>query len=129
MWKNRVNLIKQARTHMTNKSYSQAACLRKYLRLIEVVHNIERRTLSPTVFNNSARSKELTVIATVYWDLLRIYDTNSGYGDRMRVAAEKLSQFLPFSPLYPDVIRKAEQFAKSRNIQNMSDIFTSLACR
>jgi len=114
MWKNRVNLIKQARTHMQNKSYSQAAVsYEKYLRLIEVVYNLERGGLEPKVFSNSARSKEMTVIATVYWDLMRIYDSNAGYGDRMRSSAQKLSMFLPFSPLYPDVIRKAEQFQRS----------------
>jgi hypothetical protein len=114
MWKNRVNLIKQARTHMQNKSYSHAAVsYEKYLRLIEVVYNLERGGLEPKVFSNSSRSKEMTVIATVYWDLMRIYDSNSGYGDRMRLSAQKLALFLPFSPLYPDVIKKAEQFQRS----------------
>lgn len=114
MWKNRVNLIKQARAHMANKSYSQAAVsYEKYLRLIEVVYNLEKGGLKPEVFSNSNRSKEMTVIATVYWDLVRIYDSSSGYGDRMRQSAEKLALFLPFSPLFGDIIKKAEQFVKT----------------
>jgi hypothetical protein len=114
MWKNRVNLIKQARTHMQNKSYSQAAVsYEKYLRLIELVYNLERGALEPKVFSNSNRSKEMTVIATVYWDLMRIYDSNAGYGDRMRTAAQKLALFLPFSSLYPDIVKKAQQFQRS----------------
>lgn len=120
MWKNRVNLVKQARTLMTNKSYSEAAvAYEKYIRLLEVVYNLERGHLSPAVFSNSARSKEMTVIASVYWDLLRIYDTNPGYGDRMRVAAEKLALFLPFSPLYADVVRKAETFSRGAKNPDM----------
>ena len=55
----------------------------------------------------------MTVIANVYWDLVRIYDSNSGYGDRMRISAQKLAQFLPFSPLYPDIVKKAQQFQRS----------------
>lgn len=114
MWKNRVHLIKQARTYMTNKSYSEAAVsYEKYLRILEMVYNLEKGGLNPTVFSNSARSKEMSVIATTYWDLLRIYDTNPGYGERMKVAAEKLALFLPFSPLYPDIVKRAEQFARS----------------
>jgi len=114
MWKNRVNLIKQARAHMANKSYSQAAVsYEKYLRLIEVVYNLEKGGLKPDVFSNSNRSKEMTVIATVYWDLVRIYDSSAGYGDRMRNAAQKLALFLPFSPLFADILKKAEQFAKT----------------
>jgi hypothetical protein len=113
-WKNRVHLIKNARGLMAQKAYSEAAVqYEKYLRVLEVVYNLKKGELSPAVFNNSSRSKELTVVASVYWDLLRIYDTNPRYGDRMAQAAVKLSQFLPYSPIYPDIVKKAEQFSRS----------------
>lgn len=113
-WKNRVHLIKNARALMTRKSYSEAAVqYEKYLRLMEVVHNIKKGELSPKIFNNSARSKELTVIASVYWDLMRIYDTSPRYGDRMMASARKLGEFLPFSTIYPDVLKKSESFLKN----------------
>jgi hypothetical protein len=80
---------------------------------MEVVHNIKKGELSPKLFNNSSRSKELTVIASVYWDLMRIYDTSPRYGDRMMAAAKKLGEFLPFSTIYPDVLKKSESFLKS----------------
>lgn len=116
MWKNRVNLIKQARNLMAQKSYSEAAVnYEKYLRLLEVVYNVEKGALAPEVFNNSKRSKELTVVASVYWDLLRIYDTSPRYGNRMTTAADKLARFLPLSPIYPDIIKKAEAFTKTAN--------------
>lgn len=114
MWKNRVHLIKNARNLMTQKAYSEAAVqYEKYLRVLEVVYNLQKGAISPKVFNNSARSKEMTVIASVYWDLLRIYDTSPRYGDRMSTAAKKLSEFLPFSPLYPDVVKQAEAMVRS----------------
>lgn len=114
MWKNRVNLIKQARSLMAQKSYSEAAVnYEKYIRLLEVVYNVEKGQLKPEVFNNSKRSKELTVVASVYWDLLRIYDTSPRYGNRMAIASDKLSKFLPLSPIYPDIVKKAEVFAKT----------------
>ena len=122
MWKNRVNLIKQARTLMSQKSYSEAAvCYEKYIRLLEVVYNVDKGALKPEVFNNSKRSKELTVVASVYWDLLRIYDTSSRYGSRMATAADKLALFLPLSPIYPDIIKKAEAYLKTaKNTEVMS---------
>ena len=114
VWKNRVHLIKNARGLMNQKAYSEAAVqYEKYLRVLEVVYNLKKGELSPAVFNNSSRSKELTVIASVYWDLVRIYDTSPRYGDRMQRAAQKLAQFLQFSPIYPDIVKKAEQFAKN----------------
>jgi hypothetical protein len=113
MWKNRVHLIKNARGLMTHKAYSEAAVqYEKYLRVLEVVYNLKKGELAPAVFNNSSRSKELTVIASVYWDMLRIYDTSPRYTDRMQHSAEKLAMFLPFSPIYPDILKKAELFAK-----------------
>lgn len=114
VWKNRVHLIKNARVMMNQKSYSEAAVqYEKYIRVLEVVYNLKKGELSPAVFNNSARSKELTVLASVYWDLVRIYDTSPRYGDRMSHATVKLAQFLQFSPMYPDIMKKAEQFAKT----------------
>lgn len=113
-WKNRVHLIKNGRTLMTQKAYSEAAVqYEKYLRVLEMVYNVGKGELSPKVFNNSSRSKELTVIASVYWDLLRIYDTSPRYGERMARAGSKLAEFLQFSPIYPDIVKKAENFAKS----------------
>jgi hypothetical protein len=114
MWKNRISLVKQARALMINKSYSEAAvAYEKYIRVLEVVNNLERGELSPAVFSNSTHSKEMTIIASAYWDLLRIYDTNPAYGERMDKASEQLALFLPFSPLYPNVVRKAEQFLRT----------------
>ena len=114
IWKNRVLLIKNGRTCMANKQYSEAAVqYEKYLKVLEVVYNLKRGEISPAIFNNSKRSKEVTVIASVYWDLLRIYDTNPRYGDRMQTSARKLAEFLPFSTIYPDIVKKAESFAKT----------------
>lgn len=114
LWKSRVNLIRQARGLMAQKAYSEAAvAYEKYLRVLEMVYNRRTGDLSPEVFNNSKRSKELTVVTSVYWDLMRIYDTSPRYGQRMGMAAGKLVQFLPFSPIYPDVIRKAEAFVRT----------------
>lgn len=114
MWKNRVHLIKNARNLMAQKAYSEAAVqYEKYLRVLEMVYALKKGELSPAVFNNSTRSKELTVVASVYWDLMRIYDTNPRYGERMQQSAIKLTQFLPFSTIYPDILKKAESFSRS----------------
>lgn len=114
MWKSRVNLVKQGRSLMAQKAYSEAAVVyEKYIRVLEVVYNLKRGELSPKVFNNSQRSKEMTVIASVYWDLVRIYDTSPAYGDRMAKSAAKLAEFLPFTSIYPTVVKKAEVFARS----------------
>lgn len=114
MWKNRVQLVKNARALMAQKAYTEAAIqYEKYLRVLELVYSIEKGQLDPKVFNNSARSKEMTVIASVYWDLLRIYDTSPHYSERMSDAAKKLSDFLPFSQIYPDVVKQAEYFSRS----------------
>jgi hypothetical protein len=120
VWKNRVHLIKNARSLMSQKAYSEAAVqYEKYLRVLEVVYNLKKGELSPAVFNNSSRSKELTVIASVYWDLVRIYDTSPRYGERMQRAALKLAEFLQFSPIYPDIVKKAEQFSRSAKNQGV----------
>jgi hypothetical protein len=113
LWKSRVNLIRRARQLMSDKAYSDAAVqYEKYIKVLELVFEVGSGKLTPEAFKDSARTQELTVVAGVYWDLLRIYDTSESYGDRMRHAGEKLSQFLKFTPVYPDIMRKAEAFSK-----------------
>ncbi|MCB0406597.1 MAG: hypothetical protein KDD34_00255 [Bdellovibrionales bacterium] len=114
LWKNRVNLIKQARGLMAQKAYSEAAVsYEKYLRILEVIYSRKKGELDPKIFNHSKKSKEVTVITSVYWDLMRIYDMSPRYGDRMAQAAAKLSLFVPYSQIYPDIIKKAEAFQRS----------------
>lgn len=116
LWKNRVKLIRQGRQMMQQKNYADAAvAYEKYLRILELVYDVQRGGLAPELFSNSKRSKELTVITSVYWDLLRIYDTSPRYGDRQSKVAQKLAEFIRFSSIQMDLIKKAETFLKSAN--------------
>jgi len=114
LWKNRVQLIKQARTCMNQKMYSEAAgAYEKYIKIMEIVFECKKGELKPELFKESARHTELTVVASVYWDLLRIYDMNDKYADRQSNCAKQLANFIRFTPIYPDIIRKAEIFQRS----------------
>ncbi|MEN0058931.1 MAG: CFI-box-CTERM domain-containing protein, partial [Bdellovibrio sp.] len=115
LWKSRVMLIKKARQSMSQKMYSEAAVsYEKYLKILDIVFEVKKGDrLRPEAFKDSARTTELTVVASVYWDLMRIYDTNEKYSDRMTTAAKQLAAFIQFTPIYPDIIRKAEAFQKT----------------
>ncbi|MBX2988222.1 MAG: hypothetical protein KF802_10020 [Bdellovibrionaceae bacterium] len=118
LWKNRVQLIKRARTMMSEKNYSEAAVsYEKYLKILEIVFGCKKgQFLTPEMFKDNARTSELTVVASVYWDLLRIYDTSDKYAERQQIAARQLAQFVRFTPIFPDIIKKAEAFVRqSRN--------------
>lgn len=115
LWKSRTELVKQGRSFFQQKAYSESAmCYEKYLKVLKIVHDVEE--LTPEMFSNSARSKELTIITTVYFDLLRAYDTQPKYAERMAAVSKKLSQFAPYSPIFPNLVRNAEIFA--RNAKN-----------
>jgi hypothetical protein len=128
LWKSRVNLIKKARQCMQDKAFSDAAvAYEKYIKVLEVVFESKSGDLTPEQFKDSARTQELTVVASVYWDLLRIYDTSPKYGERQANAAKKLSQFLKFTPIFPDIIRKAEAFQKTAKNPKVIKDFLKLA--
>jgi hypothetical protein len=113
MWKSRVSLIKKARALMREKSFADSAiAYEKYLKILETVYECKTNEISPEHLKKTARTQELTVVASVYWDLMRIYDTSEKYTARMEIAAKKLAEFLPLTPLYPDVIKRAESFQK-----------------
>ncbi len=128
LWKSRVNLIKKARQCMNDKMFSDAAvAYEKYLRVLEVVFDAKPGELSPEHFKDSARTQELTIVASVYWDLLRIYDTSERYGERQGQSAQKLANFLKFTPILPDIVRKAEVFLKTTKNPAMIKQFLKLA--
>jgi hypothetical protein len=119
LWKSRVNLIKKARACMAEKKFSDAAvAYEKYIKVLEMVFDVERGNLSPEHFKDSARTQELTIVASTYWDLLRIYDTSSKYSERQQLTAKKLALFLRFTPIFPDIIKRAEAFAKQAKNPN-----------
>lgn len=115
LWKSRVQLIKKARASMSQRLYSEAAIsYEKYLKILDIVFEVKKGDrLRPEAFKESARTTELTVVASVYWDLMRIYDTHEKYHERMLNSAKQLSMFIQFTPIYPDIIKKAEAFART----------------
>lgn len=115
LWKNRVTLVKKARSLMASKNFSQAAITyEKYLKILDIVFSLKKgEILTPGHFKDSARTSEITVVTSVYWDLLRIYDTNDKYAERQQAAAKQLATFIQYSPIYPDIIKKAQAFTKS----------------
>jgi hypothetical protein len=124
LWKSRVNLIKKARQYMNERMFSDAAVTyEKYIKVMETVYDCKPGELTPEMFKDSARTQELTVVVSVFWDLVRIYDTNDKYLERMNKACDKLAAFLKFTPIYPDIIKKAEIFAKTARNQNVIKSF------
>lgn len=129
LWKSRVSLVKNGRQLMGQKMYSEAAvAYEKYLKILEIVFAVEKgQSLSPEHFKDSARTEELTIVASVYWDLLRIYDTSDKYGERQQVAARQLGHFVKFTPIFPDIIKRAESFVKQAKHPGAIKNFLKLA--
>lgn len=128
LWRNRVQLVKQAKQHLAQKNYSDAAVsYEKYVRVLEIVYEQKPGELSPALFKNEARAQEMTVIASVYWDLMRIYDTHATYRERQMRAAEKLAEFVRFTPVFPHIIRKAESQARSAKNPDAFNKFLKLS--
>lgn len=129
LWKSRVSLVKNGRNLMGQKMYSEAAvAYEKYLKILEIVFGIEKgQGLSPENFKDTARTEELTIVTSVYWDLLRIYDTSDKYGDRQAQVAKQLAHFIKFTPIFPDIIKRAEAFARQAKHPNVIKNFLKQA--
>ncbi len=129
LWKSRVSLVKNGRQMMGQKMYSEAAvAYEKYLKILEIVFAVEKgQSLSPENFKDSARTEELTIVTSVYWDLLRIYDTSDKYGERQQIAARQLALFVKFTPIFPDIIKRAESFVKQAKHPGVIKNFLKMA--
>jgi hypothetical protein len=113
LWHSRLAFTKKGHAFMQGKLFSEAAVVyEKYLKILELVFESSAGQLTPDHFKDSARTAELSVVTSVYWDLLRIYDTSDAYGDRQRRVAMQLAKFAPLTPVFPDLLRKAQVFQK-----------------
>lgn len=113
LWNHRVVLIKKGHLLIKNDLFGEAALVyEKYIRILELIYDTKPNGLTPEMLKESARTTELSVLAGIYWDLVRIYDTNDKYLDRQKMAAEKLSRFAVYTPLFNDFMKKAQAFQK-----------------
>lgn len=124
LWRSRVTLIKEARERFAKKNYPNAVvAYEKYLRVLEIIYEVGNNGLDVKPFNNPARAKEMTVIASAYFDLVRIYDNSKQYRQRLEQCGQKLAMFLPYTPLCGEIVNKLEDFR--RGAQN-KDIFDKI---
>lgn len=113
LWQSRIAFIKRGNEAMQKKIFSEAAIsYEKYLKILEMIYDCGTDGLTPEMFKESARTTELSVLASVYWDLVRIYDGSDTFAQRQKKASEKLALFVPLTPLYVDILRKAQAFQK-----------------
>ncbi|MFN3455238.1 MAG: CFI-box-CTERM domain-containing protein, partial [Pseudobdellovibrio sp.] len=130
MWDMRVALIKHGHKAVQDKRYADAVVsYEKYIRILEIVFESKPGELSPQAFKESARTAEMSILAGIYWDLIRIYDTNPAYKARQDKVALQLARFAPLTPINNDLVRKAEVFIKTAKNPQSVKLFLSKAGR
>ncbi len=128
LWQSRVSLIKKGHALMSNRLYSEAAVsYEKYLKVLELTFDCKPGKLTPESLKESAKTAELTIIVGAYWDLLRIYDSSNQYSARQRHVAVQLAKFLNYTPVYPDIMKKAAIFLKQAKHPEIVKTFISTA--
>lgn len=131
LWKSRINLLRRARSLMAKKAYGEAvASYEKYLKIIETVFGSKLEQLNPETFKEKAATKELTVVCSVFWDLIRVYDTNEKYRVKQTMIATKLAQFAPYTPMLVEMIRQAEAYKRrAKNTELINKLVRQMANR
>lgn len=128
LWMSRVPLVRQGQALMANKQYNEAAAAyEKYLRVLELTFDCEPGNLSPESLKESAKTAELTVIVGAYWDLLRIYDNTDAQTEQQKNAATQLAKFINYTPVYPDIMKRAEVFVRQARHPEVVRSFISAA--
>lgn len=124
LWHNRIAFLKKGNALMQSRLFGEAAVTyEKYLKILEMVYDTKPGELNPEMFKDTARTAELPVITSVYWDLLRIYDTSPSCLDRQKKAAAQLARFATMTPLYADIVKKAESFQRQSKNPAVVKIF------
>jgi hypothetical protein len=127
LWHVRLSFVKNGHSLMKNKLYSEAAIsYEKYLKILEMFFDCPSGQLSPELFKESAKTAEMSMVTSTYWDLLRIYDTHDAFAERQKKVAQQLSRFAPLTPLFPDLLKKAQVYQKqARNPDVIKSFITA----
>jgi hypothetical protein len=114
LWRRRVDIIRDARDRFADRDFGAAVVsYEKYLRIIEMIYDVKPNHLKVDFFNNPARAKEMVLLASTYWDLVRIYDQSDRFSKRFQECADKLIEFLPLTPLYSEIVRRLAEYRKT----------------
>ncbi|AZZ38100.1 hypothetical protein CIK05_15260 [Bdellovibrio sp. qaytius] len=121
MWDMRMAYIHSGHKSMQEKQYGDAVIsFEKYVRTLELIFKVEPGNLAPSVFKENSRTSEMSILAGVLWDLVRIYDTSSQYSDRQANCAAQLAKIVPLTPISTEIILQAQEFVKNaKNPQNV----------
>lgn len=117
LWNNRIQLIRTGRLSLNMGDYAAAAvAYEKYIKVLCLALEKDKSELEPKLF--SRHPKEITILSSILWDLMLIYDSQVQFRSKQMEVAEMLARFLRFSPVYNAIIRKAElEMRKSKNPQ------------
>lgn len=128
MWEMRMAFIQRGHLAMSSKQYGDAAVsYEKYLRILELVFDVQPGELTPEKFKEFSRTSEMSILVGAYWDLVRIYDTSQKYGDRQAKYAAQLAKFAPLTPLYNEIVKQAQDFLRSsRHPENVKVFLTAV---
>lgn len=106
LWKNRLTLLRQARNQVMLKNHADAAvCYEKYLRIIEIVFEKQRKDIKPEFFKDNPR--EVSLIVGALWGLVEIYDLHEKYAAKQEDFATKLGELVSFTNLFTSIIKTA----------------------
>jgi hypothetical protein len=120
LWRRRVDIMRDARDRFARKDYPGAVvAYEKYLRVVEMIYDVKPNGLKVSFFSNPARAKELVLITTSYWDLVRIYDQSDRFKKRFNECSEKLVEFLPFTPMYSEMLLRIQDHKKVAKHKDM----------
>lgn len=131
LWKSRIGMLRKARNQMKRKVFGEAAAsYEKYIKVLETLFEVKLDEMTPDTFKKKAATKELTVVCSVFWDLIRIYDTNEKYKPKQILIAQKLAEFAPFTPMLVEMIRQAEAYKRrTRNPDVIGKLIKQMANR
>lgn len=126
MWNMRNSFIIQGHQCLQRKFFAEAViCFEKYIRTLEIIFGVNSGELSPDHFKEASQTAELSIVAGVYWELVKIYDSSEKYAERQIRAATQLAKFAHLTPLHSELVRQAEIFLKTAKQPQNVKVFIS----
>ena len=118
----RIGIIQKGKQAYRDNDYQQAIIhYYQYIEVISGIKDVEEKNIGPHLFDPNTEFMEIIALASIYWDLAKIYDRSPSLRKEF---LRCLNQFYIFSINLPSQninIRIMEKFMRNGNLKNKKD--------
>jgi len=120
LWESRIRHLKDAKNSKNPAQTIQHYL--SYLKIIELVLEIEAGALEPGHFRTIKGEKEKNIVSSVYFEMMKLYDKSGSSSGKLAEVLQKMELFLPDCRDGKNLAKLISKYVKLKECRNKKEI-------